>query len=143
VPESPPELRLEILKLAHDLAGHGGVHRTMARLRDACVVWSGMRASVDSYVPTCSPCQHENTPHSDMPHGVMQPIGSRYAGHTIIVDYVGPLTVTPDGNQFILSIVDDFTRWVEFYPATVQDSATSVKCITDYLLRHGSSDHSV
>ena len=38
----------------------------------------------------------------------------------IHIDILGPLLETPRGNQYMLVVVDQFSKWVECYPLSDQ-----------------------
>ena len=43
--------------------------------------------------------------------GITHPVFSCFPNHTVAIDIVGPLIETPSGNQWILTMIDVFTRW--------------------------------
>ena len=59
----PRELRQEVLRLCHDVpaAGHQGIDRTKARLKDH-FCWYGMLRDAENYVSTCGPCSRNKRP---------------------------------------------------------------------------------
>lgn len=51
---------------------------------------------------------------------------------------VGPLVTTDSGNNYILTVQDSFTRYLEAFPMRDQTAATVAKhLITGVILRHG------
>ena len=42
--------------------------------------------------------------------------------HTVAVDILGPLPVTPQGNRYVLVAMDYFTKWAEAFPNTPTNS---------------------
>lgn len=59
VPAHPPELRKQLLILAHERGAHVGVARTADNLRRMWVHWDGSHADVKRHVAECSACQRE------------------------------------------------------------------------------------
>ena len=56
----------------------------------------------------------------------------------VAVDILGPLPVSHDGNQYILVLVEYFTRWVEAYPLPDQKAETIAKQIVfEFICRFG------
>ena len=47
------------------------------------------------------------------------------------MDILGPLPDTPSGNKYILMVIDQFTKWVEYYPIPNQSSEIVAKSIVD------------
>ena len=55
------------------------------------------------------------------------------------IDIIGPLTETPNGNKYILSVVDSFTDWIECIPMKNQQAYTVVKLFyRNFYWRYGS-----
>ena len=55
----------------------------------------------------------------------------------LIIDFIGPF---PD-QEYILVIVDTFTRWVELYRTTDATSLSAAKCLLKYFRRFGAPHH--
>ncbi|XP_033739131.1 uncharacterized protein LOC117326489 [Pecten maximus] len=112
----PKSLRQAVIKLAHDrpLAGHLGQEKTKQRVLQS-FYWPGMFSDIKSYCQTCDVCQkvarrdHQRAPMVIVPR-VGQPFGK------IAMDIVGPLPMTKSRNRFILTVVDDATRYPEAFP---------------------------
>ena len=52
------------------------------------------------------------------------------------IDFMGPLPKTPRGNEHILVIVDQFTKWVEAIPLPSQDAETTAKAaVNEFITR--------
>lgn len=80
-----------------------------------------MWKDVWNYVKECEICQkykHDNTKSS----GFLQNTQVTEAGHTLGIDFIGPLPVSKKRNSYLLVIVDYFTKWVEVFP--LRDSKT-------------------
>ena len=112
----PKSMQEKLLAWAHDhpSAGHGGQQKTLYRL-SIRVFWDSMRKDVYNYVAACQSCQqfkYNNTPLSNplQTHIVNEP------WHTIGIDIMGPFPKTARQKQFLLVIVDYFTRWIEVFP---------------------------
>jgi len=53
------------------------------------------------------------------------------------LDIAGPFPRSQSGNRYLLVIMDQFTKWVEIYPISDQTAETTVKCLTEFVLRMG------
>jgi hypothetical protein len=53
------------------------------------------------------------------------------------IDFVGPLPPTPNGNQYILVIIDAFSRW----PICIPTPNATAQVVADALYKHLFSDH--
>ena len=51
--------------------------------------------------------------------------------HIMVVDILGPLPKTKDGNVYVLVAADYFTRWVEAYPTPNQEAVTVAQKLVD------------
>ena len=116
----PKELREEVLRLCHDVpaAGHQGISRTKARLREK-FFWYGMMKEAAGFVSTCGPCSRNKHPQR---HARAEMI-KYHAGapmERVHLDFLGPLPRTRQGNEYVLVMVDQFTKWVECVPLPSQ-----------------------
>jgi transposase InsO family protein len=56
----------------------------------------------------------------------------------IATDILGPLPITPRGNNYILVVTDYFTKWVEVFPVPDQTAVTCAQIIlNDVICRFG------
>ena len=51
----------------------------------------------------------------------------------IHIDILGPLIETPRGNQYVLVVVDQFTKWVECYALADQTANGSLEGLLDWV----------
>jgi hypothetical protein len=139
-------VRTSLLQEVHDApsGGHLGREKTYQRL-SACVYWNGIHADVADYVRSCVSCSQSkarNRTAADVLHPL--PIPSR-RWETISMDFVGPLPKTPSGHDFLLVVVDKFSKMVHLIAC--QQSITAVQVaqlIYDHVVRlHGFPDNIV
>lgn len=56
----------------------------------------------------------------------------------IVIDIVGPLPVTNDGNEYIIVLCDYFTKWVEAYAVPDHQSLTvGDKSVNEFICTFG------
>jgi Integrase core domain len=53
------------------------------------------------------------------------------------MDVLGPLPRTARGNEYILVVMDYFTKWPEVYPISDQKAGTICECLRDVVATHG------
>ena len=116
----PSTLRDDILRLSHDIpsSGHQGVDRTDSRVK-AKYFWYGMSQDVKHYIETCPKC---STRKKTSRKGKC-PLTLYHAGEPmerVHIDFLGPLYKSKRGNEYILVMVDQFTKWVEKVPLPSQ-----------------------
>ena len=127
----PASLREEAIRLDHDIpsAGHQGVARTKTRLKEK-YYWYGMGGHINRYVSTCAECNRSKKPnrYGRVP---MQEYQASAPMERVHIDFLGPLPKTQRGNEHILMIVDQFTKWVECIPLPSQSAEVTAKAAVD------------
>ena len=109
-----------ILEHCHDKpgAGHMGMNKTTQRVK-RYAIWYKMLDSCLVYVRTCSVCNRQKNPQNKpKAHQVQYHAGSPL--EWIHIDILGQLIETPRGNQYVLVVVDQFSKWVECYALSDQ-----------------------
>lgn len=128
------EDKKELLRAYHDmpLGGHFGSSKTYAKLRQK-YTWRGMKADVGRYIQQCAKCQlNKGSRPTRMPLQFTQI--SKEPFDKVYVDVVGPLPISGNGNKYILSMVDDLTRFVEFAAMPDQQSETVARVLFEHIL---------
>ena len=127
----PPEIRELLIRVHNSIVGHHGVERMLQMLAELGHNWPYMRAHVHMWVEQCALCQKMSY--------IKSPIVARHFTtasyepmERLNIDHVGPYPIDEDGNQYLLVIIDCFTRWLELYPVKSVDAATTA----DALLKH-------
>ncbi len=120
----PKKLREEVLKWSHDspVAGHFGQPKTYQRLRQR-FTWHNMVQASKMYVESCSVCNASKKPARHARAG----LGRYHAGfpmERVHPDILGPFVESRHGNKYILSMVDQFSKWIEL--AAIPDQTAEV-----------------
>jgi hypothetical protein len=108
----------DILAHHHDhlSAGHPGQNR-MERTLKQHFYWPGLHEGVSAYVRSCRHCQlHKSAAQPPAPQTTF-PFPSQ-PFEEIALDWVGPLPVTPLGNDFLLNVTHRLTKFVVCIPCT-------------------------
>ena len=114
----PPMYRSDVLSLAHEtpMAGHLGVNKTYRKILNH-FYWPGVRKDVKRFCRTCHTCQMVGKPNQNPPLAPLKPIPVTTEPFShVIIDCVGPLPKTKDGNQYLLTIMCASTRFPEAIP---------------------------
>ena len=134
----PFEYREEVMSLSHDipLAGHQGINRTKEKIREN-FVWRGMSRDVKNYVRTCAVCNRNKKPNVRS-KCAMTLFHAGAPMERVHLDFLGPLPVTSAGNQHILVMVDQFTKWVECVPLPSQTAEVTARAaVNEFFCRFG------
>jgi len=108
----PPGLRKKVISDAHDL-GHSGIKRCCRVLRQN-VFWPGMYQDIEEYINSCHKClQHKRRPPANYPSFHIR-CTERFK--VLHMDIVGPFQQSANKNEYILTMIDRFTRWVCLVP---------------------------
>ena len=134
----PRTLRETLVKGYHDLpsSGHQGVDRTKLKIQQK-YFWYGMSGYIKNYVKPCPVCNKNKKPskHSRAPLTSFQASAPLERVH---MDFLGPLPRSTKGNEYILMIVDQFTKWVECIPLPSQMAEeTAHAAISEFFSRFG------
>lgn len=109
----PKPLTSRLLIEEHDnvLAAHGGIAKTLDRLR-RFYYWPKMRQDAERYVKSCEICKTTKATNQQL----RPPLGSHYSVdrpfQKIYLDLLGPYPRSSNGKTTILIIVDQLTKFV-------------------------------
>nr|CAI5840394.1 unnamed protein product [Callosobruchus analis] len=122
----PKEERRALISAHHDppIFGHLGVQKTYARLASK-FYWPKIKEDVARYIRNCDICL-KTKPIQQAPAGLMLSHGptATHPFEVVSIDLVGPLPRSTSGFQYIVTMVDVFSKFVLFFPLR---SATSAK----------------
>ncbi|GBG78599.1 hypothetical protein CBR_g27824 [Chara braunii] len=110
-------LRTRLLGEYHDsrLAGHFGVNRTIARLRQR-FRWPDLITDVTRYCDSCEVCRRSK-PRNRNPYGKLRPMPiPREPGLSIAMDVTGPFPRDRLGHDGILTVGDRLSKYARFLP---------------------------
>ena len=134
----PTQLKQEVMSLNHDLplSGHMGIVKTLARIKQS-FMWYNMKKDVELFVKSCSECNKNKKANVK----AKAALGQFHAGsplERVHIDILGPFTPSSKGNQYVLMIVDQFTKWLECFPLPHQTAEEVAKCVADgFISRFG------
>ena len=121
----PPLHRYQALLAVH-IRQHWGVQRTTQQVKEH-FFWPGWRADTAVFVTECPGCLHRekvNLKQVD-PHNVR----AINVNEVICVDLVGPITISSNKNKYILSIMDQFSRYVAAVPLPDKSAQSVVNAL--------------
>ena len=109
--------------------GHGGVERTLWQLDEAGLQWQHRTKHVRRFIRMCPCCQKMNQMKSVI-HSYPFTLSTYGLWNTISVDYIERLVPDKFGNNMIIVIIDNFSRFTDLYPC----NSTAAEGAADALL---------
>ena len=85
--------------------------------------WYGMGKAVAEYVASCDVCSHSKKT-DKYGKTSMKEYQAGAPMERVHIDFLGPVPKTPRGNEHILMMVDQFTKWVECVPLPSQTAGS-------------------
>ncbi|GFO17849.1 gypsy retrotransposon integrase-like protein 1 [Plakobranchus ocellatus] len=134
----PESLRHLVLQCAHGncLSGHSGFKKTLSNVQ-AYFSWPGLSNDVRCYTRSCHVCQVRPRVRSDRP-APFQPVTLvEIPFQRVIIDIVGPLPVSQNRYEYILTLVDLSTRWAEGVPLRHISAKDVAQSLFDLFCRLG------
>lgn len=129
----PECLTEDLITLAHDhiTSGHLSRDKTFARL--ASKYWfPNMWSRVEQHVKECIPCNSRKARTQPVPLQ-FAPIPN-FPFEVISIDLVGPLTETPRGNRFLLTIICNLTSWPEAIPIPTKEASVVAEALIQHFI---------
>ena len=126
------QLRRHLLRAYHDspLAMHRGREATYQSLTKD-FYWRSMSKHVRNWVRRCPECIRFKT--SNQHHGPMQVRLYEHPFHTLGIDYVGELPITPNGNKWILTAVCPYSNFLRALPVPDKRATTAARALHDHV----------
>src|SRR5690349_20176060 len=103
------------------------IHFMIIQLRET-FFWPGMKNDAVRWVNACLACRRRKTPRP-LRAGIREPQLAEYPNQVLAIDIVGPLHQSDDGNMWILTMIDQFTRWPVCVPIQERTSAVIAHAI--------------
>jgi hypothetical protein len=118
---------------------HKAVEATVTELHKT-VYFAGMYRWVNETLQRCETCQVKNGAIPNQ-RGLLVSHVTGYPFQKISIDFVGPLPRSKKGNEYMLTVSDCFTRWLEAFPCHRANAQVVVdKLITEIFPRFGVCD---
>ena len=110
------------------IGGHLRINRTVARIAEY-FYWPALRKITANNICRCLTCELFKLPKENT-LAKLQPIKSTKTFEITEINFIGPMPETTNGNRYILSIVDHFSKYAITYATSKQDTQTVIECLT-------------
>jgi len=128
------EEKFNLIWKAHAV-GHEGFEKTYERLKKS-FYWKGMTVDIKRFISCCENCQlNKKNEIPDPTEKYATPVEAPFSH--LGLDIIGPLPETSSGNQYIIVVVDYFTKWVEAQPLSTITSRDVVNFLSQIFARFG------
>lgn len=131
----PKEFIQLVYKELHEEMGHLGVERTVALIRDR-FFWSWMQGDVEHHITKVCSCLKRKRPNKPT-RAPLNSVVTTYPFEMVSIDYLH-LESCKGGYEFILVVMDHFTRFAQAYACTNKAAKTAAeKIFGDFALKFG------
>lgn len=132
----PKKFAQTLIRTIHVEYGHIGIYKTSKYLHQF-YYWKRMNKDIRNIIRYCDHCQcvKYNNVNMEGPH---QSIIPNSPNEMISIDFYGPLPQSRGGVQYLLVVIDIFSKYVALYPikkATIK--ITINKIVNDYFVKVG------
>ena len=124
-----------VLHQLHDEMGHLGAERVTSLARDR-FYWPKMQHDIEEYTTKTCQCLKQRRPNT-VPRAQLHPIVTMEPFELVSLDFLH-LEKSSGGYEYILVIMDHYTRFAQAYPTRNKSSKTAAeKLFNDFILRFG------
>ncbi|KAL4153632.1 hypothetical protein QTP88_001465 [Uroleucon formosanum] len=89
---------------------HAGIGKTIKKIKRQ-FNWPGLKVDVKNYIKNCESCQKNKVTNKKIKQPMVITSTSSKPFEKIFLDIVGPLVTTASGNNYILTMQDDLTKY--------------------------------
>ena len=130
----PEKFRRTVYRELHEEMGHLGLERVLA-LASERFYWPNMRKDIDHYIHNICCCLKQKRPNLPS-RAPLQPIVTTAPMQLLSIDFVH--LERSSGYEYILVVVDHFTKYAQAYPTTNKTAVTAAdKIFNDFIPRFG------
>jgi len=132
-----PETEYELIEAVHNkMTGHHGVTDTLHLLAQQGWKWPYMREHVRRFVKECDLCQKATFRHNKI-QIPKYTTGSYLPMERWNLDTIGPFPPDQFGNQYVIVMIDCFSRFITLYPTKTRDADEAAEAVIQQIGHYG------
>ena len=120
--------------------GHGGLDRTLAKLNEVNEVWPDRTKHVRRYIKMC-PCCQKMDAIKRVIHSRAFTVASYGLWETVSIDFIERLQPDEFGNDMIIVMIDDFSRFTELYATKSTCAEGAADALISFMGRYSTPSH--
>lgn len=132
----PEEQYRSIGRHHNSTVGHFGVDKTISMLQSSKQSWKYMRKHVRQFIQQCPVCQKLKEHHHEIKTHPFT-TASYLPMDVLNIDTIGPVAKDAQGNEYIIVIIDCFTRWVELFGVPDTSALSAARALLQHVGRFG------
>ncbi|PNF14896.1 hypothetical protein B7P43_G05140 [Cryptotermes secundus] len=113
--------------------GHLGMNRTYDRIK-LFTSWPGMKQELEDYIRRCEICQRNKITQNKTKMPLQITTTPDVVWEKCSLDIVGPLTLTLEGNKYLLTFQDELSKYTIAIPIQQQDAETVAKAFVEEIV---------
>ena len=117
------------------MEGHHGVERTLTKLEKQKQHWTNMSKHVKHFIKLCPCCQKMNQL-KPVIHATPFTTSAYSLWECVSVDYIESLIEDDFGHNMIIVIIDNFSRFIDLYPAKSTEAAGAADALIKFSGRY-------
>jgi len=133
IPEKRERENLIIENHTSAIGGHKGVTKTYNRIRPH-YFWKNMKTDIQNFIRKCKDCQLKKLTRVKTKQPMIITDTPEAAFDKVALDIMGPLPITLEGNQYILTIQDLLTKYSVAIPLREATSLSIKDAFTKYFI---------
>ena len=131
-----PAHRMDVIHAQHGRIGHLGRDRTY-HLLARYYYWPGMHRDVCAALKQCRVCDRARATFSSK-HDRLKPMPIFGQFYRFSIDSAGPLRPTKTGYEYVVIIVEHFSKWIELIPVISLNAVSTAAALQERVLaRYG------
>ena len=133
-----PRDKYKLISSVHNsVVGHMGVDKTYERLVAQGHKWPQMRTHIHMFITKHCPCCQKMAVNKIINNTQPFTLSSYDIMQRVACDSTGRLPKDANGNQYLVSIIDHFSRFIEIYPVVDLTAKEFAICLLQWIGRYG------